>query len=180
MEEGRYAHVSSAECHHGLMEAEFEMDPSSSEATYRYDPPTSETVSSDPMLRDPYEAENVVVRESEIAGAGDGVYALRDMRQGQLVALYAGRMFGDTDEGDYNKLCADIKSTRSPCDRWARIVSVVATVAAIVAAAAPSSAVAFICCCYSSYHSVVAAAKALATVVGIMVAVVVAVALAAV
>ncbi len=137
MEEGRYAHVSSAECHHGIMEAEFEMDPSSSDTTYRYDPPSSEIVSSDPLLRDPYEAENVVVRESEIAGAGDGVYALRDMRQGQLVALYAGRMFGDTDEGEYNRLCADIKSTRSPCDRCARIffARVAAAAAALYVAA---------------------------------------------
>ena len=118
MREARYAHVSSARCDHNLLEVDFQVVAEEEDRTYSYDPATAETIASDLTLRDPYEAENVVVRESSIPGAGDGVYALRRLRRGQLVALYTGLAFGDGDAAAYQSLCDRIKDSRSPCDRY--------------------------------------------------------------
>ena len=119
MRSARYSHVSAATCDsHNLMSAEFEFDEADGGQTYSFDPATGTRVASEPTLRDPYEAENVVVRESNIPGAGDGLYAVRPLKKGQLVALYAGQVFGDGDEIAYQSLCDRIKDTRSPCDRY--------------------------------------------------------------
>ncbi len=60
------------------------------------------------------------VRPSVILSSGDGLFTTRALRKGQLVALYAGVMFGEAveDKHKYDKLCRDIKESRSPCDRY--------------------------------------------------------------
>ncbi len=64
MREARYAHVSATSCAHNMITPEFKV--ADEEQVYEYDPPTSDRVASNLLLRDPYEAENVVVRELNI------------------------------------------------------------------------------------------------------------------
>ncbi len=118
MKEAKYAHVTSASCNNNLIKAEFTIQ--DEETTYSYDPPVQGRVSSEPLLRDPYEAENVEVRLSNIAGADDGLFTLRKLRKGQLVALYCGEHFG-TDPDDttyYRDVCAAAASTKNPCEKY--------------------------------------------------------------
>ena len=41
-------------------------------------------------MRDPYESRTVEVRESRIPGAGEGLFAVRDIGVGESVAYFAG------------------------------------------------------------------------------------------
>ena len=43
-----------------------------------------------PHLADPYEAGRVAVRNSELAGAGEGVFALRDLPADTVACFYHG------------------------------------------------------------------------------------------
>ena len=43
-----------------------------------------------PTTRDPYESRTAEVRESRIAGAGEGLFAVRDIGAGETVAYFAG------------------------------------------------------------------------------------------
>ena len=65
----KYAHVKSAKCEDNFMTVEFE-DPAEDGPEYTYDPATNETIGKFPTLEDPYEAETVEVRQSNIEGAG--------------------------------------------------------------------------------------------------------------
>ena len=41
-------------------------------------------------MRDPYESRTVEVRESRVPGAGEGLFAIRDIGVGENVAYFAG------------------------------------------------------------------------------------------
>ena len=43
-----------------------------------------------PTMRDPYESRTVEVRESRVPGAGEGLFAIRDIGVGENVAYFAG------------------------------------------------------------------------------------------
>ena len=43
-----------------------------------------------PTVRDPYESRTVEVRESRVPGAGEGLFAVRDVGVGESVAYFAG------------------------------------------------------------------------------------------
>ena len=48
-------------------------------------------ISRDPLLEDPYEQDTVYVAQSGIAtDAGEGLFAKRNLRKGELVALFSG------------------------------------------------------------------------------------------
>jgi len=49
-----------------------------------------ESVGKDPLVRDPYEASTVQVRSSQVDGGGEGLYANRDIKKGDIVAFYNG------------------------------------------------------------------------------------------
>ena len=57
---------------------------------HRLDVSTSTRISSDPHLPDPFEERTVYVAQSGIEGAGEGLFLRRDVRAGDLVALYNG------------------------------------------------------------------------------------------
>ena len=60
-------------------------------AVFRYDPSTCMRISRDPLLEDPYEQDTVYVAQSGIAtDAGEGLFAKRNLRKGELVALFSG------------------------------------------------------------------------------------------
>ena len=64
MEEGRAGRVTSVHCNsEGIMIMETEPVPGSK--SYKYDPPTDQRISSNPLDRDQYEVKHVTVRKSK-------------------------------------------------------------------------------------------------------------------
>lgn len=60
--------------------------------TFAYDPGNAQNPSSQPLLRDPYEAWRVEVRPSPIGGRiGEGLFARRDLAAGEVASFYAGQ-----------------------------------------------------------------------------------------
>lgn len=51
---------------------------------------TEESVGPGPLVGDPYEARAVEVRTSSVEGGGEGLYARRDIKAGEVVAFYNG------------------------------------------------------------------------------------------
>ena len=58
--------------------------------TVCYSLSTEHSVGPQPLVGDPYEARMVGVRGSQVEGGGEGLYALRDIREGEVVAFYNG------------------------------------------------------------------------------------------
>jgi len=63
------------------------------EVIFSYDPATNESFGSSPHLPDPMDAANVEVKASNVAGGGEGAFALRDLDAGDVVALYNGLIY---------------------------------------------------------------------------------------
>src|SRR5690349_2779093 len=60
------------------------------EVYYYYDPAIEGRLSSDPFLRDPYEEERVYVAPSTLLGAGEGLFAKRKVKAGEVATFYNG------------------------------------------------------------------------------------------
>lgn len=58
--------------------------------TYSLDESTDATISSDPLVTDAYELERVYVKESEISGAGEGLFSLIDEKEDCVMSFYNG------------------------------------------------------------------------------------------
>ena len=59
-------------------------------AVYSYDPSTTIRISSEPLLKDPYETEYCYVRRSKIRGAKDGLFARSNLPKDFVVSFYNG------------------------------------------------------------------------------------------
>ena len=57
---------------------------------FRHWPSTLSDVTCPPLQQDPYEKGRVEVRGSEIGGAGDGLFATRDLAAGETASFYNG------------------------------------------------------------------------------------------
>eukprot|EP00094_Tigriopus_californicus_P006204 TCALIF_05970-PA protein Name:"Similar to setd7 Histone-lysine N-methyltransferase SETD7 (Halocynthia roretzi)" AED:0.01 eAED:0.01 QI:153/1/0.8/1/1/1/5/0/491 len=57
---------------------------------YKRDVSTGTFLSSDPLLRDPFESKMVTVGTSSIPNAGDGVFTLQDIPKGTVIAYFNG------------------------------------------------------------------------------------------
>ena len=60
------------------------------EISYCYDPASHLSISSDPLLRDPWEESMVEVRESGLEQAGQGLFARTDLPAKTIICLFAG------------------------------------------------------------------------------------------
>lgn len=60
----------------------------------RYDPGTAERISSDPLLRDHYEAQRVEAKRSQIPGANEGLFARVPLEASEVACFYAGVRIG--------------------------------------------------------------------------------------
>ena len=74
-------------CEQGLIRAKFSR-PDENAIVFFYDPPTNETMGSMHLARDPYEKKTVELQESEIPGAGQGLFAIRDIPLGEVIAIF--------------------------------------------------------------------------------------------
>jgi len=57
---------------------------------YHFDESTATHLSSQPLLRDPYEAQYCYTKRSTISEAGDGLFARRDVPDNFVIAFYNG------------------------------------------------------------------------------------------
>jgi histone-lysine N-methyltransferase SETD7 len=73
--------------------------------TFLYDPSTNESFGSTPHLKDPLDAGNVQVKLSNIAGGGEGAFALKDFTAGQVVALYNGLRYTPEQRQTHQAMC---------------------------------------------------------------------------
>ena len=75
----------------GVLRAVIERSSSrSSRPHFSFSPSDSKTVTCEHLLSDPYETENTLCLPSRISGAGDGLFARRDLPAGAVVAYYNG------------------------------------------------------------------------------------------
>ena len=82
-----------------------------SDVPLKYSPATFFSFGSDPVTEDPYESRTVTVKTSLIAGAGQGLFARRRLRRGELVSFYGGlvltcqelQQFGSLIKSDDNR-----------------------------------------------------------------------------
>jgi hypothetical protein len=74
-------------CEQGLIRAKFSRRDENA-VVFFYDPPTNETMGSMHLARDPYEKKTVELQESQIPGAGQGLFAIRDIPQGQVIVCF--------------------------------------------------------------------------------------------
>lgn len=58
--------------------------------TYQYEKPSIRNIALNPLLRDPYESKICEVSESKLPQGGEGLYAKRDIKKREIVALYNG------------------------------------------------------------------------------------------
>ncbi|KAK9767277.1 Histone-lysine N-methyltransferase setd7 [Basidiobolus ranarum] len=61
-----------------------------SEISYTQDISTDTIISKDPLLRDPYETSRVYVQKSKIPNSGEGLFAKRDLKKGEVASFYNG------------------------------------------------------------------------------------------
>ena len=73
----------------GVLRAAVERRPGA-QRRFSFSPSDSKSVHCERRLRDPFEAENAACAPSEISGAGDGLFARRDLPAGAVVAYYNG------------------------------------------------------------------------------------------
>ena len=62
---------------------------------YKFEQATENFVTSQETLMDPLDHRNVYIARSGIAGAGDGLFARRNINPDEIVALYAGLLVFD-------------------------------------------------------------------------------------
>lgn len=85
MKAAKEAQVSQVSCQDGLINVEFSQ-PDKNSTVFFYDPPNNVSMASAALMtvRDPYEKRTVEVQESSVPSSGHGLFAIRDIPQGQV------------------------------------------------------------------------------------------------
>ena len=68
-----------------------------------YDPPSCFSIGRHPLETDQYEDDSVYVAPSGVPGAGEGLFARRDIRGGDLVSLFSGTKIYKENNKNYFK-----------------------------------------------------------------------------
>lgn len=66
---------------------------------------SNDSICAQPTLKDPYEEKYVIVKESLIPNAGQGLFALKSIVKGQLLAFFHGVPTASADNSDYSIRC---------------------------------------------------------------------------
>ncbi len=82
--------VKSVSFENGIPELGIKTDEERNLDRFVRDVSSSSRISRFPMLRDPYEDERVEVAQSKLPQAGEGLFAKKDLKAGELAALYNG------------------------------------------------------------------------------------------
>ena len=84
---GHYRTIASSSLINGFISLEFEAELG---REVLYDPPSCFSISRRPLETDLYEERTVRVAASSVAGAGEGLFTIRDLSAGDLVCLFSG------------------------------------------------------------------------------------------
>ena len=84
MKSARESKITQIICKDGIIQASFSK-PQEDSVEFFYDPSNSEYMGAMPLVRDPYEKKNIELHESRIAGAGHGIFAIRNIPKGQVL-----------------------------------------------------------------------------------------------
>ena len=57
---------------------------------YSYESPTRRVIARNPLTPDPWESDQVYVKESQLPQGGDGLYAKQDLDKARLISLFNG------------------------------------------------------------------------------------------
>ena len=106
---GRYRMISRATVVNGFISLEFHPNPGKE---VLYDPPSCYSIGRLPLETDLYEERTVRVAASSVSGAGEGLFARRNLSPGHLVCLFSGSKvykdnnkkslkFGDSEWSDF-------------------------------------------------------------------------------
>ena len=63
-----------------------------SENVYQYEPPDSNFITLRPTLMDPYDKRFVYISNSTLGPIGDGLFAKRDIKMGEMIVTFHGTM----------------------------------------------------------------------------------------
>ena len=88
---------------------------SATEDIFYYDPSTKTHLSDDPLVPDPMESKFVEVRKSEVPGAGEGLFLLKDVGANEIVAFFNGLRVSIEDA---NKVVVHRESSHKIWNDW--------------------------------------------------------------
>ena len=89
MKSAKLTRVTKVTCNQGMLQVQFD-DPDPKSQTFFYDPSTNASLGSMWFVKEPLEETTVEVKESNIPGAGMGIFAERDIAASKVVAFYNG------------------------------------------------------------------------------------------
>ena len=93
MKSARESKITQLTCVDGLIQAKFSR-PAENSVSFYYDQATNETLGTMLLVRDPYEAKTVELKDSLIPNAGQGIFAIRDIPRGQVNYYSRCRLMG--------------------------------------------------------------------------------------
>ncbi len=109
MRSAKEAEVIGVTCEkHGIPVAELKASPNS--PTFAYDPSNNETFGDFPLLRDPLDGKNVVVRSSAIPSSGEGVFALKRIKSGATACYFSAMRYKKHEYLMHEKACHQNKT----------------------------------------------------------------------
>ena len=92
MKSARKANIVKAKCENSLLTLEFS-EPTGPELYY--DLPSNSSLGTTPLVRDPYEQMTIELQNSTVPVAGHGIFAIRDVKVGEVLAFYNGMEYVD-------------------------------------------------------------------------------------
>ena len=95
--EARACHITSAFIENDLLRVSFSQ-PEPDAPAYTFSPSTVKSIPCDWVLEDAYEQVTVLCKESKIEGAGDGLFAKRDLPAETVIAYYNGLHINPEDD----------------------------------------------------------------------------------
>ena len=89
------------------------------ENSFYFDPPTNISLGGGNLTPDPYETKLLKVGKSQEPNSGDGVFAIKDIPRGRVIAHYSLFMYRFKEETDIHYLNCWGNNTRSDDERRA-------------------------------------------------------------
>ena len=88
---------------------------------YSYESQTRRIIARNPLMPDPWESDQVYVKESQLPQGGEGLYAKKDLDKAELISLFNGvrlktaTLESKNTESDYRLVMPDDDPPLKPC-----------------------------------------------------------------
>jgi hypothetical protein len=111
MKDAQVAQISSVSCENQILKVDFTQP---SGPHFKYDPSSSDSLGELMSVPDPYEARTVIVKQSTIPEAGEGLFATRIIRKGDLVSLFSGSVSTKPEQDELSMKCQTALRNKVP------------------------------------------------------------------